>query len=538
VNEKHIYTLDDWSRLRRFLILGSEAAKYSASRQDTPALTADNAQVVQRLIKEDGRRVVNEIIAVSDEGLAPKNDPALFALALAASFGDDETRSYALQSLPKVARIGTHVLHFAEYVTSQRGWGQGLKKAVARWFNDMPAEKLAYQAVKYNQRDGWSMRDLLRLSHAAPVSPMHDVIYQWLVGKNKTDLTTYGADQNYNMVALNYLHGYDLLRTDGDLSGKHVARIVQEYNLPREAVPTQYLDKVEVWEALLPNMPIQALVRNLATLTRLGVLHPMSSELRYVRQVLSDQERLRKSRIHPLAVLSALATYSQGHGFRGTQTWNPLSVLTDALDAAFYTTFKNVEPSGKRHLLALDVSGSMEGAVVAGMQALSARQVTAAMALVTMAVEPETHVIAFSGGDFSYRSYSHRNTLNSNLVVNGIQSLDISPTMRLDDVMRKMQGLYFSNTDCSLPMLWAERAHLDVDTFVVYTDNETNSGAPPATTLRSYRQNRNAQARLAVVGTSSTDFTIAEPDDPGTLDVVGFSADAPAILAEFARGNL
>ena len=64
--------------------------------------------------------------------------------------------------------------------------------------------------------------------------------------------------------------------------------------------------------------------------------------------------------MHPIAVLAALRTYAAGRGARGGNEWNPVRAIVDALDAAFYTAFENVEPAGKRLLLALDVSGSME----------------------------------------------------------------------------------------------------------------------------------------------------------------------------------
>jgi 60 kDa SS-A/Ro ribonucleoprotein len=35
----------------------------------------------------------------------------------------------------------------------------------------------------------------------------------------------------------------------------------------------------------------------------------------------------------------------------------------------------------------------------------------------------------------------------------------------------------------------------------------------------------------------SNDFSLADPDDPGQLDVVGFDAAAPALIAEFAKGE-
>jgi 60 kDa SS-A/Ro ribonucleoprotein len=36
---------------------------------------------------------------------------------------------------------------------------------------------------------------------------------------------------------------------------------------------------------------------------------------------------------------------------------------------------------------------------------------------------------------------------------------------------------------------------------------------------------------------TSTGFTIADPTDAGMLDVVGFDSAAPAIMADFARGD-
>jgi 60 kDa SS-A/Ro ribonucleoprotein len=59
----------------------------------------------------------------------------------------------------------------------------------------------------------------------------------------------------------------------------------------------------------------------------------------------------------------------------------------DALDRAFYAAFRNVEPTGKRWLLALDVSGSMDCGQIAGVPGLTPRVASAAMALVTAATE-------------------------------------------------------------------------------------------------------------------------------------------------------
>jgi 60 kDa SS-A/Ro ribonucleoprotein len=123
---------------------------------------------------------VSRIVDISDQGRAPKNDPALFALALAAKLGDVETRRAAFAALPRVARIGTHLFHFAEYVKALGGWGRGTMRAFARWYTDMEAGRLAHQAVKYQSRDGWSHRDLLRKAH--PVGSRRRACERWRSG--------------------------------------------------------------------------------------------------------------------------------------------------------------------------------------------------------------------------------------------------------------------------------------------------------------------------------------------------------------------
>jgi 60 kDa SS-A/Ro ribonucleoprotein len=36
----------------------------------------------------------------------------------------------------------------------------------------------------------------------------------------------------------------------------------------------------------------------------------------------------------------------------------------------------------------------------------------------------------------------------------------------------------------------------------------------------------------------SNGFSIADPDDPGMLDVVGFDTATPQLVSEFSRGSL
>src|ERR1700722_10963918 len=151
------FELDDWSLLSRFLILGTEGGTYYTSER---ALTLESAESVVRCVHSDGARAVNLIVEVSDSGRAPKNDAAIFALAIASKHGDDATRSLAFGQLPQVCRTGTHLFQFAASIDALGGWGRGARRAVGAWYQDKDPDALAYQLAKYRQRNGWSHADL------------------------------------------------------------------------------------------------------------------------------------------------------------------------------------------------------------------------------------------------------------------------------------------------------------------------------------------------------------------------------------------
>src|SRR5262249_5908014 len=251
------------------------------------------------------------------------------------------------------------------------------------------------------------------------------------------------------------------LRAQAAETPKVAAELVREYRLPREAVRPEQLTSPEVWEALLEDMPMTALVRNLATMTRVGVLTPGSDGTARVVGQLGDGERIRRARVHPIALLAALRTYASGRGVRGRNTWVAVREIVDALDAAFYTAFGNVEPVGKRLLLALDVSGSMTGGNVAGVPRLSPREASAALALVTPATEPNVEVVGFYAGTGGYRKPGRGYFPGHD---DGLTPLPLSPRQRLDDAVRTVSDLPFGGTDCALPMVYAHAMQREIDT--------------------------------------------------------------------------
>lgn len=501
----YVYKIDKWGMLDRFLILGSSGNTFYCKEKK---MTVDNAENVLKCIKEDSKRTVDRIIEISESGRAPKNDPAIFALALAASKSPSpEENNYALKNLSKVCRIGTHLFSFVETIKGLRGFGVSVRRALSDWYLSKDLSGLSYQLTKYQSRDGWSHRDVLRLCHAKPNSPTQERMLGWATGKT---LEVNGNDARH----LPYLYGIESVKKCE--TAQQVVKLIEEYKLVQEQIPTKWHTDNSVMEALLAHMPFEATLRSLGKITANGLLTTFSPSEKVVINRLSNKELLKKARIHPLNVLKALYTYSQGHGLKGSKTWTTNQRIVDALDDCFYSAFEFVEPAGKNFMLGLDVSGSMGCGQVGG-SPMTPLQAEGAMAMVTLRTEPNCYL----------KGFSHK-----------LVDVPLSKKDRLDTVIKKMTDIPMGGTDCALPMVHALQAKIPVDIFVVSTDSETWYGnIHPKQALDDYRQGMGRDAKLVVIGFTATDFSIADSSKPYMLDVVGFDSAAPSLVSSFARGD-
>lgn len=485
-------------KLRRYMILGSEDGTYYASAKSH---TKRNVEMVMKAAETNPGLLLKVIEDVSLGGLAPKQEGTLLALAVAASTDDPDVNRKALDLLPKVARTGEMLFQFISFVTELRGWGRGLRNGVANWYTSKDADALAYQVVKYRQRAGWTHRDLLRLSHPKWATPSKGRVFEWITKGNVGD----GLPS--------VLEGY-LKASEADI--KDLPQIIKDYRLTWEMVPTTAHKSVPVWEALLENkMPMTALIRNLPRLSSLGMTSPMSDVTKQIVAQLGSEEALKKARVHPIRILKALRGYSSG-GSR-TLSFDVNQDIVDALDAAFYKTFSNATPANKRTLIGMDVSGSMSfHNEVDGM--FTPLEVSVAMAMVNHAIEPETAIMGFS---------------------NRFVPLKISSKRSLNENLGSVRHLPFGGTDCAKPMEWALQNKIPVDTFLIYTDNETWGGSQhPFQALEKYRQGMGIDSKFIVAGVTATDSTITNPDDPGSMSVVGFDPSIPDLISNFSAGRI
>lgn len=534
-----------WQKLTRFLVLGVAGGSYYNSEKKMAKGFQDT---LDACLKEDPVQTIDTIVELSTENRVINNDTAIFAIAwvTASKTLNQDQKTYAYKAVNKICRIPTHYFHFMNYSNDLRGVGMGLRKAIQRYYLNTPIDKLAMHIIKYKQRDGWSHKDLLRLAHppALEDDARRDSLLRYAAnaapGPRSLKRIRGEWEYTHEYEGSNKIHPQvvaheEAMTLDPSKKGDRgrLVNLIQDHRLTHEMIPTKGKNYPEVWEALAQDMPLGALLRNLGNLGRVGLLKPLSSFNKVIIEKLSDSESVKRSRLHPFQVLVASKAYSIGRRLKGGRgglwnypdeynsgslEWAPVATIKETLDDLFYVTFGNIEPTGQRILLGVDVSGSMDCSI-SGQPLVSCREGAALMAMVTARVEDEYHVMAFA---------------------NTFRNLNITAKDTLEGVVNKMDSLPFGGTDCGLPFKYAQRMNLEVDAFGVYTDSETWAGRDghPHQLLSRYRKSSGIPAKSFVVAMVANNFTIADPNDGGMIDFVGFDPNTPRMISDFIKGEL
>ncbi|PZG22230.1 TROVE domain-containing protein [Nonomuraea aridisoli] len=520
----YVFGKDLWRRLEDFLILGTTGGTYYVGEDK---LTAENAGVLFEAIAEDGPRVVRLLTEISTARppRAPKQRPALFALAACYAKGDADTRQAAKTVLAKVARTTDHLAQFFGYYKNLGGKptsrgtaptvGRSLRTALGSWFLAGSADDVAFKACKAMQRktpqgEAFALRDVLRIAHPAADDAQRRTLFGWIAGNVSDD------------EARDELPAVDrFLTAKAVTSVDDAVRVVTEARVPWEFLPDAMLRAPEVWEALVDTVGMTALIRNLARMTRIGTLKPMADATTRAVARLTDRDAILKARIHPMDAWLAMRVYASGQAQPNPradrQTWHPVPAVLDALEETYELAFGTVEPSGKRLLVAVDSSGSMSwgGGVHVGASPIgSPYEVGCAMAVMLARIEKgNVHVID---------------------VDTNVHASKVTPRTNLREIASWQPS--GGGTDLSLPFAWAARRRMNVDGVVVFTDNETWAGrAHPTQALDVYRRTVNPQVRVVVAAMTAAGYSIAAPRDEGVLNVAGMDASLPLIVNGFVR---
>jgi 60 kDa SS-A/Ro ribonucleoprotein len=472
-----------------------------------------------------------------------------------------------------------------------KGFGRAFKTALNRSFLKKTPQALAYQVTKYQSRGDWGFNDIIKCTHLCtgtgenrkrntkylkpdfepkpikPATPM-DLVLRYsmygMVEMTKLALT-------FNLLEdpiYHYLWAVNCAKNMqveiNETNTNDLIHLILKHRLVREHLPTWSLKNCAVQKALLFGasatsshdgslflgdvsthrankivMPMTALLRNLASLTSIGLFEDKEL-LQNVVAHLTDKDAVQKSRIHPVNVIIAWFVYRKGHGFKGKLTWTPEPAIRDALEQMAFLAFANAPPTTKRYGVFIDGSGSMTAETT--FQGLSNADIAALLSLVIARSAPtqrpqaqlQEHLFyVFSAKNTRRHTQCGTQTDTSGLYDVGHQ---IHANSTFQEVLSAVQLSNWGATDISNGIRYLEKANKHVDAVIVITDNDINTGEKPLVALNSYRAKiGNPNVKLITLAIQLNDLTIADPSDKGMLDMCGFDTNSYQVMHAFTH---
>lgn len=466
------YSAPDEEQYLQVLLTNTLGNTFYASQNE---LLQESVALHESMVKSDPEFVSKAAVYARQEGFM-RTQPVL-ALATLASFqGSSEEkatrRKLAVEIFDQVVRTPND---FYDFYTLCKAQGNSLnsrrfQRMMEKWLSTKMSE---YWAIKYGgaRKGQMSLRHVVRHAH-----PQHTPLFQYIrQGAEGTDLSE-----------LPQIRAFETLKRAS--TGAEKVAAITEGRLPHEVASTFAGKDPDVWSAIAPQMPVFALLRNLATLERHGVL---DNHRKMVEEKFSNSEIIKRSGIFPFQFLKAFDMVSSA--------W-----VKDAIRDAVDLSLANVPSMGGKVVLSIDRSGSMGGNLMR----------TAALIGVTLTRNaPEGRMFTFD------------------------TRLEEFAVSRRDSILTQAGTIRArGGTDTSLTLRHMMQQNIRADTLIMVTDEQQNAGQHFAQALAEYRRRLNKNLKCFIIDVASYRSRMTPWSDPNTFYVYGWSPKVLNTMSMMVNG--
>jgi len=302
-------------------------------------LAKETVDVLTKMAEKDPEFLAKALVYARNQGLM-KLAPVV-GLAVLSAFDKSEKKTAFRKVFHHVVKTPDDLREFVSLCRSKairQGLGGEARDAVKRWLQHLTE----YHAVKYGgNSEGITLRDIIRMAHPRPINDKQRELFGWLV-KGWEDVGSQPSPTNPQVWAL------EKLKRSTDEA--EIVSLVETYRLTWEVVvPSVKKMTPAIWRALLKDMPYMALLRNLNTMERNGVMDKDTAK--NIADRISNPDNVKHSKQLPFRFFNAFKAFTGNQEVR--------DALVDALEQSFI----NVDKLNGRICIANDISGSMGGAV-------------------------------------------------------------------------------------------------------------------------------------------------------------------------------
>ena len=183
----YVWKLSAIEHVNRYLVLGGAKDMGNYYKQADDVSHECALSVLQMIRTPDASQFVqlcDLLKAVSIGGRAPKQEPVLLSVAAAIVFAKNaQEKEIAFETAKACIRIPTHLFMLAGFVrdlsmakpqNKGKGWGAGFRRTMAHYYLSHTGRDLAFHMTKYQNREGWTHADMIRMLHINPATLADD----------------------------------------------------------------------------------------------------------------------------------------------------------------------------------------------------------------------------------------------------------------------------------------------------------------------------------------------------------------------------
>jgi len=531
-------------RLKRFLHYGSEAPIYmSGDRYTNNVYNKEHVPSLSKLLADkeyDHEKIIDLIVKVKNEDTSVWPDSITFALALcAAEDAYPLMQQQAYKSIRTVCREPRDIILFVKFyrdLKTNRGGGNGFKRAVAQFYLVPMPFDLADIFLQQRSYHGWTHRDVLRVAHIKPISIEQQVLFTYVMKGLEEAANKFGESPNEQVSELlEYITTVEGFRKIKDPTQAAKALAVELHKIER--VPSHLMKSQEVWNELIPNMDVKTLLDNLQRISILGFLKNANVTVMKVVDVFNNLHKAETFKGHPSRVFIELMTYEKAAKYCldiAIKMNHPISKITparkppkcnllikNALVTFFYSLYKFQKPTGLRYMVAVDVRPKMFSDRC--QHCLHLTPIEAAQVVSLSLIRTETEKVIL--GTFTD-------------VKGDIELVSLTK----DCEIAKYESVFQERASRPGPasvaaaIHWATTEKKSVDVFIILSNYLVmTSGSRPA--LAKYRQDMNLpNTKLITCSLSGQLRTHKDVEGQNMICVVGFDEHVCRLIEVFARG--
>ncbi|MEO2202362.1 TROVE domain-containing protein [Paenibacillus pabuli] len=374
--------------------------------------------------------------------------------------------------------------------------GRAIHRAVSRFFNEKMTE---YWAIKYasaNRSHGYDLGDMLITHHvkAPKDDEVKQALFKYLVlrsaitqkSSKKKQESAKAQMEQFKLEKLHLLpqvEAYEKLKDSESVEEQ--INLITDGKLPMEVVTQAVTMTPSHWQALMKQMPITALIRNLETLSRHNVLE---NNREYIHSRITDEVALEKGKILPYNLLKAFN--------KVTAPW-----VKDGLRLAVEKSMSNIPDIPGQTAIFFDVSSSMWG-----------DEMFMTGAIFTYALHRKTQG---NGVAWAFnRAVYDMNPSSMDTILTQAQN---ATNEHAKSVYRNTDG-----TDTGAPVSRLISMDKKVDNIIIITDEQQNTGRPFYKEFLRYRNNLNRGTKAFIIDVSPYQNAVT-PKEDGVYYIYGWS---------------